>query len=294
MKTGTRSTAPPEFFSLQVREARWFYLDLAPPPGEPLAVVCGGCEHCDADYAMHRTTFPYLAIEFVARGRGTLRLGGRSMDLTPGAVFSYGPEVAHDIVSDPADPLVKYFVNFTGGRGLDLLDRCGLGPGALGRAFAPAEVQDLYDVLIHNGVKAARFSGPLCAALVECLIFKIAESLMPAEAVETPAFATYQRCRQHIQTHFAQIGALGQVARQCHVDPAYLCRLFHRYDHQTPHQFLMRLKMNLAAERLQNPATLVKKVAAELGFADAFHFSRTFKRVLGVSPKAFRRVRGRD
>jgi hypothetical protein len=47
----------PAFFSAQVREARWFYLDLAPPPEVPLAVVCGGCEVCQADYAIHRTTF---------------------------------------------------------------------------------------------------------------------------------------------------------------------------------------------------------------------------------------------
>jgi AraC-like DNA-binding protein len=75
------------------------------------------------------------------------------------------------------------------------------------------------------------------------------------------------------------------------VDAAYLCRLFRRYDHQTPYQFLLRLKMNLAAERLQNPGVLVKQVAAELGFHDPFHFSRAFKSILGLSPEAFRRLR---
>jgi len=49
--------------------------------------------------------------------------------------------------------------------------------------------------------------------------------------------------------------------------------------------------MNLATERLQNPATLVKQVAAELGFADVYHFSRVFKKMLGVSPQGFRRLR---
>ena len=82
--------------------------------------------------------------------------------------------------------------------------------------------------------------------------------------------------------------SLEQVARECLVDRAYLCRLFRRYDHQTPHQFLMRRKMHLAAERLQQPELLVKQVAAQLGFADPFHFSRTFKRVFGLSPEAFR------
>ena len=52
----------------------------------------------------------------------------------------------------------------------------------------------------------------------------------------------------------------------------------------------MRLKMNLAAERLQNPELLVKQVAAELEFSDPFHFSRTFKKVFGLSPEEFRRL----
>jgi AraC-like DNA-binding protein len=126
---------------------------------------------------------------------------------------------------------------------------------------------------------------------LEYLILKITESRLPGEAVETPAFATYRRCRQYVQEHFLQLPSLAQIARKCHVDPAYLCRLFRRYDHQTPYQFLMRLKMNLAAERLQDPGLLVKQVAAEMGFDDPFHFSRAFKSVFGRSPEAFRRLR---
>ena len=281
----------PEFFSAQVREARWFYLDLAPPADVPLAVVCGGGETCRADYAMHRGTFAYTALEFVAGGRGWLTLAGAKCELLPGAVFTYAPGVPHDITTDAQQPLVKYFVNFTGQGGLDLLAGHGLPPGSHGRVFAPLDIQEVFERLLENGLKSTRYSGRLCATLVEYLIVKIAELLVPGEAAQTPAFGTYQRCRQHIQSHHARLKSLGQVAKECHVDPAYLCRLFGRYDHQSPYQFLTRLKMNLAAERLQNPATLVKQVAAELGFADAFHFSRAFKRVLGVSPEGFRRLR---
>ena len=53
----------------------------------------------------------------------------------------------------------------------------------------------------------------------------------------------------------------------------------------------MRLKMNLAAEWLQQPGALVKQVAERAGFTDQFHFSRAFKSVLGVAPDVFRRLR---
>jgi AraC-like DNA-binding protein len=84
---------------------------------------------------------------------------------------------------------------------------------------------------------------------------------------------------------------LKQIAAECHVDAAHLCRLFRRCDHQSPYQLLLRLKMNHAAELLRLPHVLVKEVAGQVGFADPFHFSRVFKSVLGVSPEAFRRFR---
>ena len=75
------------------------------------------------------------------------------------------------------------------------------------------------------------------------------------------------------------------------MDAAYLCRLFQKFDHQTPYQFLMRLKMTLAAEWLLQPGALVKQVAERAGFGDQFHFSRAFKSVFGAAPEIFRRLR---
>ena len=284
-------SSAPEFFSPQVRETRRFYLDLAPPARQPLAVVCGGFEYSAPDYAIDRADFPYFSIEFVARGKGTLVLSGQEVRLLPGAVFVYGPDVPHHITTDRDDPLAKYFVDFSGRRAAKLLRQNSLAPGISGHVFAPGEIQRIFDDLIQNGLKATRLSSQVCATLLEYLVLKITESLSTWEAAQTPAFATYQRCRQYIQANYSGTTNLAQIARHCHVDSAYLCRLFHRYDHQTPYQFLMRLKMNLAAERLQNPGVLVKQVATELGYDDPFHFSRAFKNVLGLSPEAFRRLR---
>ena len=291
MKKPAVAKAPPAFFSPQVREVRRFYLDLAPAATKPVAVVCGGCECCAPDYAIHRSTFPYYSIEFVAGGKGVLELAGKDFSLLPGAVFSYGPRTAHRIATDAADPLVKYFVDFTGRQAVRLLRQCGLAPGSVARAFALGEIQSIFDDMIANALKSSRFGWRICDVLLEHLILKLGDCLTPWEAAETPAFATYQRCRQHIQSQHLRLSAQSQIAKECHVNAAYLCRLFRRYDHQTPYQYLMRLKLNRAAERLQDPGTLVKQVAAELGFCDAFHFSRVFKSVFGVSPETFRRLR---
>ncbi|MFN6192040.1 MAG: helix-turn-helix domain-containing protein, partial [Planctomycetia bacterium] len=62
------------------------------------------------------------------------------------------------------------------------------------------------------------------------------------------------------------------------------CRLFRRFDNSSPYQYLLRQRMSLAADLLTHDGLLVRQVAAYLGFADQYQFSRAFKRVSGISP----------
>lgn len=287
MSTG----GPPEFFSTQVLEARRFYLDVSGRTKQPLTVICGGCEHCRPGYRIDRSDFPFHSIEFVARGKGTLSLAGRDYVLSPGKVFSYGPGVPHRITTDADALLVKYFADFKGPGARKMLGQYGLSPGTAFRVALPEAILRIFDDLIVNGETDSRYSPLLCAAIMQQLILKIAETAVTQEARTTAAFSTYQACREHIRENCLALRSLGQIAGQCHVDAAYLCRLFRRFDDQSPYQYLMRLKMTAAAQRLQSPEARVKEVAYDLGFRDAFHFSRAFKKVFGVSPDTFRKLR---
>jgi AraC-like DNA-binding protein/quercetin dioxygenase-like cupin family protein len=287
----SKADRAPEFFSADVARVRRFYLDLNPSENETLTVVCGGLEHCTPDYIIHRETFPFYSIEYVARGRGEVKLKDQTHRLEAGRIFTYGPGVPHRITGSAADPLVKYFVDFAGREAGALLRSCGLTLGRVAQVHPPNALQALFDELIESGLRSRRVRSELCARLLACLGLKARAARVPVEGPETLAFQTYQQCRQHIDRHFRELRTLEQIAAECHVNDAYLCRLFRRYDHQTPYQHLLRLKMSLAAEQLQLPGCLVKQVAESAGFADAFHFSRVFKRVFGLAPNAFRRMR---
>lgn len=280
----------PKFFSAQISEAKRFYLDLIPSQRTRLAVICGGCEHCAPNYEIHRRSFPYWSVEFVAQGKGTLMLGSRKHELAPGTLFAYGPGVAQHITSDARAPLVKYFVDFTGTRAGGLLQRYAPKPGSAIHTSSPSEVMALFDDLIRNGLRVTPYTARILAIQVELLLLKIAETKIPFGSVNTRAFATYQRCRRHIETQIHKLRTVEEVAAQCGVEQAYLCRLFRRFGHDSPYQYLLRLKMNRAADRLLNANKLVKEVSQELRFADAYHFSRAFKKVHGLSPSLF--VRG--
>ena len=282
----------PSFFSSQVRSAQRFYLDMAPEQATRLTAICGGRETCTPDFSIDRQEFPYLALEYVATGKGELFLKGERVALFPGVVYTYGPGVPHQITADPDDPPEKYFIDFTGGEALDLLEGHDLGPGVALRVAAGVDVEHSLDKLIRHGMHSSGYASELCDALLRYVLLLVASSVSPEAEKHSQAYSTFEHCREHIQQHFRRLQTLDDIANETFVEKTYLCRLFQRFDRQTPYRFLTRLKMNEAAEMLEGQGVLVKQVAASLGYADAGHFSRSFKGVFGVSPQAFRKLRG--
>ncbi|MCX6968235.1 MAG: AraC family transcriptional regulator [Verrucomicrobia bacterium] len=279
----------PDFFSIQIAEARRFHMEARPSKESLLAVRAGGCEHCATNYEIHRPSFPYIGIEFVAHGKGTAVLHGKTYSLAAGTIFSYGPGISQGITSDPQEPMVKYFLDFSGRHSKRLLERYGPGLGQALQTSAPGEVMAIWEEIIRTGLRATPFGARIVSVLLEYLLLKVAETTIPLGSSGTPAFSTYRRCRQWIENHALKLNSLDQMAAECHIDPAYLCRLFRRFDHQSPYQCLLKFKMNHAAQRLQIPGIAVKQVAEEVGFSDPCHFSRVFKKMEGLSPAQFAR-----
>lgn len=284
----TPLTEQPDFIATAVRSARRFYLDLKPRRDAELVVVCGGCERCAPDYAIQRPGFRFHCIEYVARGRGTLVLAGKRHVLRAGTAFAYGPGVPHEIAADPADPLEKYFIDFAGRGAAKRLSASALKPGGVVRVARPDEALALFDALVEDGLREAPAAKRICAAWLDLLMLKLSAAAVPGDDTgETQAFATYQRCRVLLEENAVEISSTRELAKRCHLDPAYLCRLFARYGEAPPYQVLQRLKMRRAAMALQEPGAMVKTVAAALRFPDPYHFSRAFKRVYGMSPLNF-------
>ena len=288
----------PGFVSRQVVSARRWFLHLRPagrtnsPPD--LAVVCGGCERVRGDYRVDRHDFPYLCIEFVAAGRGTLTLRGRDHDLVPGSVFAYGPGVPHTIRTDPRLRLRKYYVDFVGEVAATRMQAARIAPGSVLRVPQPHEIGEIFDLLQQCGLAHSSHTPALCGQLLGVLLTKIAERGLRADDVDPKAMETYERFRAFLSAERRRLTSVAQAANECRISTAYACRLFRRYDAMSPYQYLVRERMNLAADLLARRDSggdrlLVKQVAAHLGFADQYQFSRAFKRVFGASPARFQR-----
>jgi len=290
-----RGAKEPAFFSRQISEAQRFYLRLNGPWTEGFNVVCGGSEHCASNYRVARDDFPYVGLEFVAAGEGSLTMNGQTFSLMTGAIFAYGPGVAHDLRCRPEKPMTKYFVDFAGSQVLRRMVRPCPRPGEIVQSSAPEQIAEIFEHLINASRRDTPFRERMCRTICDYLLLRIAESAVPLGTIGTIPFDTFQRCRQWIEHHYRDVQSLEQIATECRVDESYMCRLFKRYAHQSPWQYILQLKMRDAAQRLQESSTArVADVAYALGFSDPFQFSRTFRRVYGISPRSFMRLQKRS
>jgi len=97
-----------------------------------------------------------------------------------------------------------------------------------------------------------------------------------------------------IDAHAHEAIDLDRVARQAGLSAFHFLRVFARVLGVTPHQYLVRSRLRHAARLLAEGARSITDVAFDVGFGDLSNFVRTFHRIAGMSPRAFRdAARGR-
>lgn len=82
---------------------------------------------------------------------------------------------------------------------------------------------------------------------------------------------------------------VSQIAAACNISPATLGRLFRQEFGRSPQAYFRDLRMQTARGLLADLTLPVKCIAAQVGFADVFAFSREFRKTEGISPREFRR-----
>ncbi|MFT3782126.1 MAG: AraC family transcriptional regulator [Nibricoccus sp.] len=281
--------APSNLLSQQVSGSRYFFLRLA--PGGKGVVALGGREHCNPDYLIERKEYAYYVLEYVAAGRGHVKLDGKDHELSAGSVFTYAPDTSCSLRTNPQNPMVKYFLCFSGDRAPNLFARAGITVGQVRQLAAHGEIRSVFEDLIREGQHTGRHTREICRLLVDLLGLKLASTLEESRTAGGLARQNFLRCKALVDAQAERLVTLEDIAEAAGLDSSSICRLFRRYQGTSPYQYLLRKKMNLAAEYLVETGGLVKEAALRVGFADPYHFSRCFKAVHGVAPRAMQKHR---
>ena len=96
------------------------------------------------------------------------------------------------------------------------------------------------------------------------------------------------RVRDLIDRAYASPLDVPALARSAHVSPAHFSRSFRAAFGETPHQYLLRRRLERAKALLRRPELSVTDVCVAVGFSSLGSFSTQFRRFVGVSPTTYR------
>jgi len=120
-------------------------------------------------------------------------------------------------------------------------------------------------------------------------IKKESESL-PADEIPESAANSFivNNALKYIEENYREKVMLSEVAEKTYVSQWHLSKLLNKHTGQNFSEILNGIRVEKAKELLADPSLRIGDIAEEVGFLDMAHFSRVFKKQVGISANEYR------
>jgi len=119
-------------------------------------------------------------------------------------------------------------------------------------------------------------------------------SASPARARQAPSARDVRRVAEalrRIEDDASERLSLAELAADAATSPYHFLRVFRALVGMTPHQYVLHTRLHRAAVRLRRTDEPISAIAFDVGFNDLSTFNHRFRRLIGVSPGAYRAAR---
>jgi transcriptional regulator GlxA family with amidase domain len=99
---------------------------------------------------------------------------------------------------------------------------------------------------------------------------------------------TVRRIREYIDGHIGQRIRVELLAKLANLSVGYFVRAFKRSMSVTPHEYLIRRRVELTMSLLSSTDMPLLEIAFAAGFVDQSHCARRFRQRVGMSPRDYR------
>ena len=120
----------------------------------------------------------------------------------------------------------------------------------------------------------------------QCMLLLHRGCLRPVSRKEE---ALVREILRYMEEHLAESFDGGALAERLCYHPYYINRVFKKATGETMHACLLRMRVERAASLLQTTDLPIDQVGASVGFGNHAHFSKVFRRYIGMTPGEYRR-----
>jgi len=120
----------------------------------------------------------------------------------------------------------------------------------------------------------------------------VGATLAPVEVVGGLPPRRLQRVLEHVKENIGKDLSVAELAEVVGMSQYYFSKLFKMSTGTTPHQYVMRQRVERAQELLRDGAGALVEIATQVGFETQSHFTSVFRRLVGITPKKFRESNG--
>ncbi len=270
------------------------------PSDAELQVLFAGRSQTKPAHRLGPKVFDYWLIHYVERGRGTFACEGQQFTLGQGDSFFIPPGVLVRYESHEQDPWLYQWIAICGPQADRLLFEVGVTQLSPTIHIEGNPVRQWFDRMRQVLQENAKYVNLKVNAYLQLLIASYGEARMRGEEgteqqeqprAQKHPVALVRKAIQYLSTQYAEPITIDMMAENLGYSRAYLSRVFHQHTGVNPVTFLLQLRLDRARRLLRERLELtIEQVASSVGFQDALHFSKQFRRAYGESPSQYRSV----
>jgi AraC family transcriptional regulator len=251
------------------------------------ALSANGFRFTEKAYSSH-ATLPMHAHELshfclVLAGSYNERIAGKRFERGPMALVYYPPDDSH---AEEHFTNGRHFLVEIDSKGLERLTEYGASlsdPVFLGGQSSLWLAARMYREFSDRD----RFSALVLESVATELLISASRQYTRRAERKPPPWL--KRVKEFLRENFSEPPTLNELAEAVDIHPTHLTRVFRQFERCTVGDYIREARIEFARQRILANDPLVE-IALAAGFADQTHFTRSFKRITGMTPTEFRRT----
>ena len=191
--------------------------------------------------------------------------------------------------SDAQDPIEFYYISIAGEWGKKMFDSIGIEHSA--RIYdCPfiSKIPKIFYEALFEGYQDTDPSYSLMGVFMRLLGYHKKHIVSDETPHMETAYYYYCQAINYIDSYLLSGITPNDVAKFLNISYSYLRKIFSQYCNCSARDYILQKRFSYAAEKLCVTKCSVQQAAELIGYDDYVHFSKMFKKIIGVSPSKYR------